>query len=84
MDAADKHFPAPLNKLYAESFYEIGWLQRPPGESHPRSRLRPPRSALRGLKADAKANFEKAERAFQQRDFDACFKVARSRGSGCA
>ena len=35
MDAADKQFPAPLNKLYAESFYEVGWLQRPPGESHP-------------------------------------------------
>ena len=53
MDAADKHFPAPLNKLYAESFYEVGWLQRPPGESHPTIEITSTAERAARLKADA-------------------------------
>ena len=71
MSAAKKHFPARLNELFAESFYEIGWMPRPAGE--PRTGLEITSVADRSerLKTDAKANFEKAERAFEQRDFDA-------------
>ena len=34
------------------------------------------------MKAEAKANFEKAERAFQQRDFDGALKFLDLRGGG--
>ena len=33
MSTAKKHFATPLNRLFAESFYEIGWMERPAGES---------------------------------------------------
>ena len=33
MDAAAKHYSPQLNKLFAESFYEIGWMEKPAGES---------------------------------------------------
>ena len=67
--AAKKQYPAPLNKLYAESFYEIGWMQKPAGESRAALEITSTAERAERMKADAKANFEKAERAFQQRDF---------------
>ena len=69
LSAADKHFPAPLNKLYAESFYEVGWKEKPAGETRAAIELTSTAERAERLKADAKANAEKAERAFQQRDF---------------
>jgi tetratricopeptide (TPR) repeat protein len=75
IDAADTHFPAPLNKLYAESLYEVGWLQRPPGESHPTIETTSAAERAAQLKAGAQVNFEKAERAFRQRDFDSALKL---------
>ncbi len=61
MDAAVKHFPAPLNKLYVESFYEVGWLQRPPGESHPTIEITSSAERAARLKADAQVDFGQAE-----------------------
>jgi len=74
MSAAKKHFAAPLNELFAESFYEIGWMQRPAGK--PRAALEVTSAAERSeqLKTDAKVNLEKAGRAFEQRDIDAALK----------
>ena len=74
MSAAKKHFAAPLNELFAESFYEIGWMQRPAGK--PRAALEITSAAERAerLKTEAKVNFEKAGRAFEQRDIDAALK----------
>jgi len=74
MSAAKKHFATPLNELFAESFYEIGWMQRPAGK--PRAALEITSAAERAerLKTDAKVNLEKAERAFEQRDIDAALK----------
>ena len=74
MAAATKQFSAPLNKLYAESFYEVGWMQKPAGESRAALEITSTTERAERLKADAKANFEKAERAFQQRDFDGALK----------
>ncbi len=71
MDAADKHYPAALNKLFAESFYEIGWVQRPPGETRAAIEINSTAEHAAQMKSDAQANFERAERAFQQRDFPA-------------
>ncbi|HEY2712542.1 MAG TPA: tetratricopeptide repeat protein [Chthoniobacterales bacterium] len=74
LSAAKKHFSEPLNKLYAESFYEIGWMQKPPGESRAAIEITSATERAERLKADAKANFEKAERAFEQHDFDGALK----------
>ena len=74
MSAAKKHFAAPLNELFAESFYEIGWMARPAGK--PRAALEITSAAERTerLKTDAKVNLEKAGRAFEQREINAALK----------
>lgn len=74
MDAADKHYAAPLNKLFAESFYEIGWLKKPAGETRAAIEITSTAEHAARMKADAQANFEQAERAFQQRDFAGALK----------
>lgn len=73
--AAKKQYPAPLNKLYAESLYEIGWMEKPAGESRAALEITSTAERVERMKADAKANFEKAERAFQQRDFAGAAKL---------
>ncbi len=75
MDAADKHYPASLNKLFAESFYEIGWLTKPAGESRAAIEITSTAEHAARMKSDAQANFERAERAFQQRDFPAALSL---------
>ncbi len=74
MAAANKQFAAPLNKLYAESFYEVGWMKKPAGEARAALEITSTTERAERLKADAKANLEKAERAFQQRDFEGALK----------
>ena len=54
MSAADKHFPERLNKLYAESFYEIGWLQRPAGEARPAIEITSPAEHTQGQPGPAR------------------------------
>ncbi len=71
MSAAKKHFSARLNGLFAESFYEIGWMPRPAGEARAGLEITSAADRAERLKTDAKANFEKAARAFERRDFDA-------------
>jgi tetratricopeptide (TPR) repeat protein len=73
--AADKHFPAPLNKLYAESLYEVGWMKKPAGEPRTAIEITSTTERVERLKREAKVNFEKAERAFQQRDFDEAMRL---------
>ncbi len=75
LTAAAKHFPAPLNKLYAESLYEVGWKQKPPGESRAAIEVTSTTERAERLKDEAKLNFEKAERAFQQRNFDEALRL---------
>ncbi len=74
MEAAKKQFSEPLNKLYTESFYEVGWMKKPPGEARAALETTSPTERAARLKADARANYEKAERAFQQRDFEGALK----------
>jgi tetratricopeptide (TPR) repeat protein len=75
VSAAKKHFSARQNELFAESFYEIGWMPRPAGEPRAALEITSATERAERLKTDAKANFEKAERAFEQRDFDAALKL---------
>ncbi len=74
LGAATKQFSAPLNKLYAESLYEVEWMEKPAGESRAALEITSTTERAERLKSDAKANFEKAERAFQQRDFEGALK----------
>ena len=72
--AADKAFAAKPNKLFVESFYEIGWLQKPTGGSRPALELVSTAERAARAQADARSKYEQAERAFQQRDFDSALK----------
>ena len=74
LEAASKRFTEPLNKLYAESLYEIGWLKKKAGETRPAIEITSTTERAQRIKSDAQANYEKAERAFQQRDFQAAGK----------
>ena len=70
LSAAEKRFPGSRNKLYSESFYEIGWMQKAPGEGRAALEIASTDERADRLKADAQVNFEKAERAFQERNLD--------------
>lgn len=58
-------------------------MEKPAGESGAALEITSTAERAERLKADAKANFEKAERAFQQRDFESALK-SRPRGGGSA
>ncbi|MEP6709518.1 MAG: tetratricopeptide repeat protein, partial [Verrucomicrobiota bacterium] len=72
--AADKTFAAKPNKLFVESFYEIGWLQKPTAESPAALELASTAERTARAQADARSKYEQAERAFQQRDFNGALK----------
>lgn len=65
---AEKNFSPQLNKLFAESLYEVGWLQKPAGQTRAAIELTSPEDQLAKAKALATEKYEQAEQAFQQRD----------------
>ncbi|MEY2490956.1 MAG: hypothetical protein QOC70_2898 [Verrucomicrobiota bacterium] len=73
--AAEKNFSPQLNKLFAESLYEVGWLQKPVGQT--RAALELTSAADRAAKAQALSTekYEQAEQAFQQRDLTAARRL---------
>src|SRR5437899_277358 len=76
MAAAEKNFSSQLNKLFAESLYEIGWLQKQPGQQRPAVQLLSPEERTSKTKAVAKTQFEQALQAHEQRDFDSAARLA--------
>src|ERR1700731_1469356 len=68
MVAAEKNFSPQLNKLFFESFYEGGWLQKQAGQS--RARLELTTAAERAAKDKwfARSRVEQARQNFKQRD----------------
>jgi len=72
---AEKNFSPALNKLFAESLYEVGWLEKPVGQTRAALELRPESERIARAKADAKAKFEEAVQAFQRRDLGAALKA---------
>jgi tetratricopeptide (TPR) repeat protein len=68
--AAAEHFPEASNKLYAESFYEIGWEKKPAGVARERFEILPPAERAAQAEAEATLDFERAESAFQLRDIN--------------
>jgi tetratricopeptide (TPR) repeat protein len=72
---AEKNFSPALNKLFAESLYEVGWLEKPAGQTRAALELTSASERIARTKAYAKAKFEEAEQAFQQRDLATALKA---------
>jgi len=68
MSAAQKNFSPQLNKLFAESLYEVGWLQKPAGQTRASLPLTTSAERAAKTKAFARSRFEQAQQALQQRD----------------
>ncbi|MGH8095269.1 MAG: tetratricopeptide repeat protein [Chthoniobacterales bacterium] len=69
--AAEKAYSPQLNKLFVESFYEVGWLPKPDGAVPVALEVISQADRV----AHAQAAFEKAARAFRQRDFEGALKL---------
>src|SRR5438552_7090669 len=72
---AEKSFSPQLNKLFAESLYEVGWLQKPAGQTRPSLPLMTAAERSEKTKATARAKFEQAQQALRQRDLAAALKL---------
>jgi Flp pilus assembly protein TadD len=75
MAAAEKNFSAQLNKLFAESLYEIGWLEKPTGQARASLPLTTAAERSEKTKAVARSKFEQAQQALRQRDFATSVKL---------
>lgn len=62
--AAEKGFPAQQNQLFFESFYELGWMEKPDGSTPVTLEV----VSKAGRVASARTDFEKARRAYQRGD----------------
>src|SRR5260370_8413129 len=76
MSAAEKNFSPQLNKLFAESLYEIGSLQNTPAHQRPADQLLSPEERGSKTKVGAKTAFEQTLQAYEQRDFDSATRLA--------
>jgi Flp pilus assembly protein TadD len=75
MAMAEKNFSPQLNKLFAESLYEAGWLAKPAGEGRASLPIMTAAERLEKAKAVARSKFEQAQQALRQRDFAAARKL---------
>ena len=71
MATAAKEFSPQLNKLFAESFYEVGWLPKPEGATPVALEVTSPAERV----ARAQADLARAERAYRQRDFEGAWQM---------
>jgi tetratricopeptide (TPR) repeat protein len=76
MAQAEKNFSPALNKLFAESLYEVGWLQKQAGQQRAALELTSAADRTAKTKAFARSRFEQSRQAYQQRDFDSALKFA--------
>src|SRR2546427_2515154 len=75
ISAAEKNFSPQLNKLFAESLYEVGWLEKPAGEGRPSLPLMTAAERSEKTKAVARSKFEQSQQALRQRDFATALKL---------
>src|SRR5215472_17932579 len=66
--AAEKNYSPQLNKLFAESLYEVGWMEKPAGERRASLPLMTAAERTEKTKAFARSKFEQSQQAFRQRD----------------
>src|SRR5438876_4790278 len=74
MAQAEKNFSPQLNKLFAESLYEVGWLEKQAGQTRAALELTTASERAAKNKAFARSRFEQSQQAYQQRDFTAARK----------
>src|SRR5436853_5951827 len=74
MAQAENNFSAPLNKLVAESLYEIGWLQKQAGQTRAALELNTDSEKASKTMGFARSRLEQARQAYQQRDFATALK----------
>jgi tetratricopeptide (TPR) repeat protein len=72
---AEKSFSPQLNKLFAESLYEVGWMQKPAGQNRVALELTTAADRQAKAKALATEKYDAAEQAFQQHDLTAARKL---------
>ncbi|HEY0369196.1 MAG TPA: tetratricopeptide repeat protein [Chthoniobacterales bacterium] len=75
LTTAEKNFSPQLNKLFAESLYEVGWLDKPAGQTRAALELNSAAEKAAKQKAFAKDKYDEAEQALAQRDFTAARKL---------
>jgi tetratricopeptide (TPR) repeat protein len=75
MSAAQKNYSPQLNKLFVESLYEIGWMQKPEGQRRASLPLMTAAERTEKTKAFARSKFEQSQQAFRQRDFATALKL---------
>jgi tetratricopeptide (TPR) repeat protein len=75
LSAAQKNYSPQLNKLFVESLYEIGWMQKPDGQRRASLPLMTAAERTEKTKAFARSKFEQSQQAFRQRDFASALKL---------
>src|SRR6266576_366191 len=75
MAVAEKNFSPQLNKLFAESLFEVGWLKKPAGQARASLPLMTAAERSEKTKAVAHSKFEQAQQALRQRDFGTAGKL---------
>src|SRR5262245_23273016 len=75
ISVAEKNSSPQLSKHFAESRYEVGWLEKPVGEARPSLPLMTAAERSEKTKATARAKFEQAQQALRQRDLAAALKL---------
>ena len=75
ISAAQKNYSPQLNKLFVESLYEIGWLEKPEGQRRASLPLMTAAERTEKTKAAARSKFEQSQQAFRQRDFATALKL---------
>ena len=75
INAAEKNFSPQLNKLFAESLYEVGWLEKPAGTARPSLPLMTAAERTEKTKAAARSKFEQSQQALHQNDFATALKL---------
>ncbi len=75
INAAEKNYSPQLNKLFVESLYEIGWMEKPSGQRRASLPLMTAAERTEKTKAFARSKFEQSQQAFRQRDFGTALKL---------
>lgn len=71
LEAAEKSFSPQLNKLFVESFYEVGWMEKPDGAVPVALEV----ASRADMAVRAQEVFGKAEQAYRQRDYEAALHL---------
>jgi Flp pilus assembly protein TadD len=75
ISAAQKNYSPQLNKLFVESLYEIGWMEKPEGQRRASLPLMTAAERTEKTKALARTKFEQSQQAFRQRDFVSALRL---------